>query len=125
MCNELNFTFESIFNGGYFKCLQHGNIELSPKPPPEGTDVDTELAVRFITSQLREAHWFLSCPTCHIVQLSTECTTTRAVDMREPLCVLKKRLLSGLLTPCVSVAPERGPKVMPLHGIVLMTHPIL
>lgn len=45
--------------------------------------------------------------------------------MREPLSILKKRLRSGLLAPCVSVAPERGPKVMPLHGIVLMTHPIL
>lgn len=54
-----------------------------------------------------------------------DCTITRAVDEREPLCVLKKRLLSGLLALCVSVAPERGPKVMPLHGIVLMTHPIL
>lgn len=45
--------------------------------------------------------------------------------MSEPVCVVKKRLLSGLLALCVSVAPERGPKVMPLHGIVLMTHPIL
>lgn len=63
-------------------------------------------------------------PACCLVQETARGAVTRALDER-PLRVSKKRLLSGLLALCVSVASERGPKVMPLHGIVLMTHPIL
>lgn len=64
------------------------------------------------------------CPACCPVQEAAHGSSTRELGER-PLRVLKKRLLSGLLALCVSVASERGPKVMPLHGIVLMTHPIL